>query len=41
MRKPSRMAEVEVLIREIQRYLAYVAALRAESPRSEPGEKHE
>lgn len=29
MDKPSRVAEVEALIREIQRYLAFVAALRA------------
>lgn len=29
MAKPSRFAEVEALIREIQRYLAYVEALRA------------
>ena len=28
MAKPSRTAEVEVLIREIQRYLAFVEALR-------------
>jgi hypothetical protein len=28
MAKPSRTAEVEVLIREIQRYLALVEALR-------------
>ena len=28
MTKPSRPAEVEVLIREIQRYLAFVEALR-------------
>ena len=28
MAKPSRAAEVEVLIREIQRYLVFVEALR-------------
>lgn len=28
MKKPSRAAEVEALLREIQRYLAYVDAFR-------------
>jgi hypothetical protein len=31
MAKPSRTAEVEVLIREIQRYLAFVEALRGKN----------
>jgi len=32
MQRPPRPAEVEALIREIQRYLAYVQALRAGAP---------
>jgi hypothetical protein len=40
MEKPSRVAEVEALIREIQRYLAYVEALRGTGPGGgEPGGK--
>ena len=31
MAKPSRAEEVEVLIREIERYLAFVAALRKDT----------
>jgi uncharacterized protein YdeI (YjbR/CyaY-like superfamily) len=38
MEKPSRVAEVEALIREIQRYLAFVEALRG-AGREEPGDK--
>jgi hypothetical protein len=32
MKKPSRPAEIDVLIREIQRYLAFVEALRGGGP---------
>ena len=37
MDRASRAAEVEALIREIQRYLAYVQALRAGEPRPPSG----
>ena len=33
MKKASRAAEVEALLREIQRYLAYVDAFRAKPPK--------
>jgi hypothetical protein len=39
MQRPPRPAEVEALIREIQRYLAYVEALRAGAPLKPPDEK--
>jgi hypothetical protein len=40
MEKPSRVAEMEALIREIQRYLAFVEALRgAGSGGEEPRQK--
>jgi len=39
MQRPPRKAEVEALIREIQRYLAYVEALRAGAPPRQPDEK--
>jgi len=35
MAKPSRVAEVEALIREIQRYLAFVEALRGTGRRGD------
>ena len=35
MKKTSRAAEVEALIREIQRYLAYVEAVRRQRPADE------
>jgi hypothetical protein len=38
MKKASRAAEVEALLREIRRYLAYVDAVRTQGPRKEdPG----
>ena len=36
MAKPSRAAEVEVLIREIQRYLIFIEALRGKDTTGEP-----
>jgi hypothetical protein len=40
MAKPSRVAEVETLIREIQRYLSFVDALRRPpEPPAADGEK--
>ena len=39
MAKPSRPVEVEVLIREIQRYLAFVEALRGKDTGGGPAQK--
>ena len=39
MKKQPRIAEVEALIREIQRYLAYVEALQSGAPQRPPEEK--
>ena len=38
MAKPSRTEEVEVLIREIQRYLAFVEALRGKGTGGGPAQ---
>lgn len=36
---PSRLPEVEALIREIQRYLGYIEAFRREQSQPPPGER--
>jgi hypothetical protein len=39
MKKALRAAEVEALLREIQRYLAYVDAFRTAEPRRPPADR--